>query len=308
MFQSKSTNLMYGRDCHTATPLIVAAILLLMSLGAMRALSADVPLLAQDNVGPPTLPAGPPAAPRPSFAPQQFEPSPTTNAPVAPPQAGGAAEPGTNGGGLGGAVGGAIVGAILGALIGLVLWALRRAAKAPINVDPATGGAVVEFSRGLRLLTLGFSLFTPTVLLIAAFFIPAQNSAAYVVIGVAILLFAGLGAVVCWGLFKARFIATSEGLIVESGWKRRRSLPWKDVVEVVHDKRGGGLLFRGPSAKSSVSISPLMAGPKPLVAVMRQRLPADRYARAGELLARIDRLEGGNAMPFLGALDKKAPS
>jgi hypothetical protein len=283
-------------------------ILALAALLACSSIVAPKSLLAQGNIGPPALPAGPPAPAPPAFAPRPFGPSPANNAPIAPPQAGGAAEPGRNGGGLGGAEVGAIVGAILGALIGLVLWALRRAAKAPIKVDPATGGAVVEFSRGIRSLTLGFSLFTPAALLVAAFFIPAQNSAAYVVIGVAILLFAGLGPVVCWALFKARFIATSEGLIVESGWKRRRLLPWRDVVEVVHDKRGGGLLFRGPSAKSNVSISPLMAGLKPLVAVMRQHLPADRYARASDLLARFDRLEGGNAMPFLGALDKKAAS
>jgi hypothetical protein len=107
-------------------------------------------------------------------------------------------------------------------------------------------------------------------------------------------------------LFKSRIIATTDSLIVESGWKRGRRLGWDDIVEVVRDKRSGGLMFRALNEKSSVTISPLMAGLKPLVAVMRQHLPADRYAKASDLLGRIDRLEGGNAMPFLGALDKKA--
>ncbi len=167
---------------------------------------------------------------------------------------------------------------------------------------------VSPFSRGLRLLILGFSLFTPAALVIATIFLNAANSAAYIVIGVFALLFVALGGTVCWTFFRSRIIAASDGLIAKSGWKRRRRLAWNDVDEVVHDIRRGGLLFRGPSTKSDVCISPLMAGLKPLVAVMRQHLPADWYSKASDLLARIDRLEGGNAMPSLGAPDKKAAS
>jgi hypothetical protein len=263
-------------------------------------------LLAQGNIGSP--PPGPPAPSAPEFAPRPSGPFPANNAPGPAPAAagGGATAAGKGNSGIEGALGGAITGAILGALIGLVLWALRSTAKAPVKIDPATGGAVVEFSRGLRMLVLGFSLFTPTVILIAATFVPAENSGVYVVAAIAALLFAALGGAVCWGLFKSRIIATADGLIVESGWKRRRWLPWIDVVEVVRDKRSGGLLFRGPNEKSSVSISPLMAGLKPLVAVMRQHVPNDRCAKATDLLNRIDRLEGRNAMPFLGALEKKS--
>jgi hypothetical protein len=282
--------------------LALAAILVCSSIVAPNL------LLAQGNVGPPS-PLGPPAPPVPSIGPRPLGPLPAHDAPgPAPPAAGAAPVTGKGNSGIGGALGGAITGAILGALIGLLLWALRRTAKAPIKVDPATGGAVVEFSPGLRMLVLGLSLFTPTVILIVAAFLPAENSGVYVAAVVASLLFTALGGAVCWGLFKARIIATSDGLIVESGWKRRHSLPWRDVVEVVRDQRSGGLLFRGPSTKSDVCISPLMAGLKPLVAVMRQHLPADRYAKASDLLARVDRLEGGNAMPFLGVLDKKTAS
>jgi hypothetical protein len=278
-------------------PFVVAALIAMARTDSLPGDIVSAPLLAQGNIGPRQPPVGPPGPTAPPFAPEPFGPFPANNAPVGAPQAAG-----KEGGGIGGALGGAITGAILGALIGLVLWALRRTAKAPIKVDPATGGAVVAFSSGLQLLVLGFSLFTPTALLAAAFFMPAQKPAAYVVIGVAILLFATLGAAVSWSLLKSRIIATADGLLVESGWHRRRRLPWTDVLEVVHDKRSGGLLFRGPNKKSSILISPLMAGLKPLVAVMRQRLPADRYEKAADLLARIDRLEGGNAMPFMGAV------
>jgi hypothetical protein len=283
---------------------LIAVALLLILCGATRiAASVDRPLVAQGNAEP-QPPHGPAPPGAPVFAPGPLRPLPDNDGPApAPPPAGGAQQPG-----LSGAQTGAITGAILGALIGLVLWALRRSATAPVKVDPATGGAVVEFSRGLRLLVLGLSLFTPTALIVAAFFMPEQKSAAYIVLGVAVLLFAGLGAAVCWTLFKSRIIATSDGLVVESGWKRSRRLAWHDVVEVVRDKRSGGLMFRVPSATSSVTISPLMAGLKPLVAVMCQHLPADRYAKASDLLGRIDRLDGGNAMPFFGALDKKAAS
>jgi hypothetical protein len=280
---------------------IAAVLVAISSSGSVATASDSALLVAQGNIGPGQPPIGPPAPQPPKFAPRPFGPMSGNRAPEpGAPAAGGPEAAGKGRGGIGGALGGAITGAILGALIGLVLWALRRTAKAPINVDPRTGGAVVAFSRGLQLLVLGFSLFTPAALLIAAFFMPAQNSAAYVVLGVAILLFAALGTAVSWSLLKSRIIATADGLVVESGWKRGRRLPWTEIVEVVHDKRSGGLLFRGLNKKSSVLISPLMAGLKPFVAVMQHHLPADCYAKTADLLARIDRLEGGNAMPFMG--------
>ena len=119
------------------------------------------------------------------------------------------------------------------------------------------------------------------------------------------LPFVALGWAVCRTLFKARFVATGNGLIAESGWSRRRTLAWSEVSEVVFDRRGGGLLFRGPNKRANVRISPLMAGLKPLVVVMRQHLPPSKYETAAEFLGRVDQLEGGNAFPFMPSVAKK---
>jgi hypothetical protein len=124
---------------------LIAVVLLVIVCGATRiAASVDGSSLAQGNLGSPQTPRGPVPQGAPSFATGPFRPLPANDgpAPTAHP-----APDGTSGG-VGGALGGAITGAILGALIGLTLWALKRSAKAPIRVDPATGGAVVEISTG----------------------------------------------------------------------------------------------------------------------------------------------------------------
>jgi hypothetical protein len=241
----------------------------------------------------------PPFGPPSPFAPPNV--APNRNAPALQPAA--APQPDAKPNGLG-AIGGAIAGGVAGVLIALVFWAMRRAAVSPVRTDPKTGGILVAFTPGLRWLMVGFSAFTPTVILIVGIVLPPQNSGAYVVVAVVILLFAALGGSLCWGLFKARLVATNEKLIAESGWRKRRTLAWSEVVEVKRDS-SGGLMFRAANAKQNIVVSPMMGGLKQLVDLMRQKLPAPKYEAAEPLLKMIDQLQEGDALVFMTGAPRK---
>ncbi len=268
-------------------------------------ISISVPLMALAANGPgfPVAPPGAPFPQGPNFAPQ------VPRAPVVVPGPQQPAAAGPNDAkptGLG-AIEGAIAGGIGGALLGLVLWAMRKSANVPIKIDPATGGVIAEYAPGLRYMMYGFSAFTPSVLLLVLLFKPPENEQGWVIVGIVILLFAALGGAVSLGLGKARAVATDRGITSTSGFRRRRSMLWTEVAEVSYLKSDAGLLFKSSIGKQQpIKVGLLMAGLKPFTERMRKHLPPERYAKAEEALARIDQLQGGNALPFGGLGAKPA--
>jgi hypothetical protein len=209
--------------------------------------------------------------------------------------------------GVGGAVGGAIAGGTAGLLLGLLLWVLRKTAQVGIKIDPITKGVVAEFPRGLCWLMSGLGAFIPVVMTIVLLVVPPAHGGGTIVVVVIILLFAALGFALAWTLWKTRAIATDEGILSDSGWRGRRRLKWAELQAVNFLKRDASIQFLGATKKQQIRLPIFLAGLKPFTERMRKFLPPERYANAREILERIDRLNGGEALTFMNPAKPAAP-